>query len=317
MLSGPNPLWILSTTGSGCINGVRAHEGLPSWVPDWSQPYEKSRLTTPHEDAVLRLKLPITLLRDFLPCAVSRGSKHVLRVWSYQIDTISTICAIPLPPLPTYTNMNSMTSPLDLIPDLVRRYLRFQELIHHQPPDPYCTGGTRRNALFSLLTNSSPLRIGSAIEDFEAWEKGMALNFHLLREMQPSVYRELETLFPTESKHLKAFNLSDFNMSENWNLSGLMGGVSRFMTDLVINCYGRSFGISEKGYMAIIPPHCVPGDQIFYLVPGVPHFVLREVDQSHSSEAGNSINEYFLVGDCSIKCPGGWTLEDLRSIEII
>ena len=317
MLSGPNPLWILSAAGLGYINGVRAHERLPSWVPDWSQRHKKTQLILPNEDALLRLKVPMTLLRGFLPCVVPKGSKHVLRVWSYQIDTISSICAFPMPPAQTYTNMKSMTSPMDLIPDYVRRYLRFQELIRHQPPDPYCTGGTRRNALFSLLTNTSLANTGSTMEDFDAWEKSMALNFQLLQVLQPSVYHELETLFPTESKHLKAFDLAEFDMSEMWKLSGVMGGANRFMSDLATNCIGRSFGITEKGYMAIIPPHCVPGDQIFYLVPGVPRFVLREVDQNHSSEAGNCINEYFLVGDCSIKCPGGRPLEDLRSIDII
>jgi hypothetical protein len=109
----------------------------------------------------------------------------------------------------------------------------------------------------------------------------------------PKPISENENLLAAEQAFLEAAYIAEKPHLEAFHSSFL------FWNAFTTCCFGRCFGLTEKGYMVIGPPGANEGDVLCLIMGAQVPFLLRPISDSDGNKL-NGEHRYALVGECYV-----------------
>lgn len=316
VLSGEDPYWILNFAGIGFE--ARSNTDLPSWTPDWSQNLNRSLWVNFRERSTLKLALKGSRYPG--PSPHFEGGRYSLKTSAVWVDRVSFTCTLALTKVASMFNISSSNF-LNPLQEALGEHMHLRELVYTRISDPYPTGESRRYALRCVLTPRSMTEKHSDSEDFDSWEKIIALGYHFMKLTNPNMYHDLKSRFPVAAGSLEAdappLRLTNSELEQQ---IGLFGKARKFHTDYATSCTSRAFAITQSGYMALVPSECKAGDEIFNLVPSNSLYALRRVSRGASTPDEDSTDRFLFVGDCFIensRLSEELNFDNLQSVHIV
>jgi heterokaryon incompatibility protein (HET) len=264
---------ILSHAGTSCSPNP-SHASLPSWVPDWSVPWDVSVIDTPLPDH--RYRAAGNTAPD---PQVSMESKNLLGLIGKLVDAVSDVTEPP----PSFDHLfGAQKSHLFNVDDLqfdIYRWARSLEALRLKCERHSSLSATTEALWRTLCANKAGLMpFGGVWQDL----RQVSLDEHSLiapREYAKSfeAWCAMNMADPHDVAAIHSVEL--FLLRENLN---------QWQAAMLRSAKNRRFGITMSGHMFLGPRDVVPGDLVCVLHGGDVPFVLR-------SRGGN---RYCLVGEC-------------------
>jgi hypothetical protein len=267
---------ILSHAGTSCTPNPK-HASLPSWVADWSVPWDVNVIDTPLPDHQYRAA------GDTKPDPhVSMEAKHLLGLTGKLVDAVTDVAE----PTPSFHHLfGAQRTDLFNVDDLqfsIYRWARSLEALRLK-----CEQQSSRIASSEVLwrtlcaNKAGSLLFGGIWQDLRlvpSDEQGLFAPQEYSKSFEAWCARNMTD--PHEVAAMHPVEL--FRLAEN---------LKPWQAAMVRATKNRRFGITRTGYMCLAPRDVMPGDVVCVLHGGDVPFALRPHDG----------NRYGLVGECYVQ----------------
>lgn len=271
----------------------RQEPNLPSWVPDWSAIAKDSSYlqNLGRMQHAAKYHAAINSQRDvsFTTTTVggSFGSSSTMYIKGIRVDTIR-----HLGPVLNYTAHNKGRGGTQAgNQDTLSRHMQARSIAIEWAKQPYLkTEQHLEEAFWRCLVGDTHFSRPAPIESgeyYRAWE----LLLCLTTQIPDSADRT------ADKTRLKALLLLEGKEAEAGDVEKLRREALLWNGARISCCIGRRFCVTERGYMAMVPPGTVQGDAVCLLYGvDVPFILRRHVFNEHHHGEKSPFN-YRLVGE--------------------
>ncbi|KAN0101428.1 HET domain containing protein [Hyaloscypha variabilis] len=270
----------------GGQDGLRVHEQLPTWVPDWACPDNALPLQP-------RFLSTFSFGQHQWACTwqSATGASHpileltedpkVIKLSGYVFDKVKETGGVlereyldSLPGHPIVEVFPKMEENYDV-------FWKWEGICGVPNNTPYCTGEAAWDVYWkTLYADSYPH--GDAEQTLAAFEKWYSL-FRDLRNAEEHAESRTKEIMSSESSMAR-------KVAESWGVYGkAMWKVSKYLWNVVVNinklppsrilAFHRSFFKTERGYVGISSPNVKEGDCVALFQGGKMPLVIREVEE--------------------------------------
>jgi hypothetical protein len=253
----------LLTVGGICFPKGEKSQELPSWVADLSMPPKLYPLENTHSkyQAGTRHKANF----------VHRPQTWILAIQGVLFDKVQVVAqSSPLLSLPQYQpnipGFNYVDILSDYCVDEQARHREIHELTQRYAPDPYHTGQHRWEAMRRTLIGDESLGNGQSGNERVSYPAELTvLNDY-------DAYIHLLQLIEKGPDHATAEEIQTID-------AGWIGyrKIGRLMGKKIAS---RQFAVTEKGYMALVPPGTQTGDWVAVFAGAATPHILRPVTEA-------------------------------------
>jgi hypothetical protein len=244
------------------IGWSRKHQGLPSWVPDWSS----------------QSSAPCTLGgEDSEYCAAGSSTFEVtsslnareINITAAECDKISAIGS---------TDWFGSGPNTEYVPQKTLHWHNEAfRMANEQIGKRYFDHDKIYKAFCRTLIGDSKAEFDKFHEYYRVWR----IAFEFMIRNGPLPLDDPEYIFSDEANEI-------LKLATPENSSG----VNKWALKSQLKCGKRHFCVTERGYMGLVPPDSRPGDEIVIILGVRTPMVLRRVD--------NGNRKYALVGECYV-----------------